>query len=877
MVVPAQAWPLSAAPNTEPEANGPAPARPWTCRRAFPLTSKLVAAVQRRWPHLHSRDTDRSGLRCFRVFEPPRDDFANNAIRTAKYTFWSFLPLNLWEQLHRVSNVYFLLIAILEFIPAVSSVSPTDWMPLLVVVSANLLKEGNEDRRRAKQDTEVNHQAVLHVDADRGVVRPLRWQDIRVGHLLVLHEDSPVPADVIVVATADKAGGLVYIDTAQLDGETNLKSKESVEFSHKALTAALPDGALPSLTDVPPDHLQFLRGLTVECEQPNARLDKFTGCVKWSDGQSEAISNKQVVYRGCTVRNTKWVYALVVYTGMETKLMKNSVAKKLKRTTLDRSSDQYVIGLFGLQFGLCFLAAVCSAIWIANHESPRPWYIDTQWSVGAAIGLNIWTFMILMASLIPISLNVSAEVIKLFHARFINWDDQMLYVDPVTQQPMPAKARTSNLGEDLGRIEYIFSDKTGTLTQNMMEFMKCSIAGVAFGTGTTEIGRAAAMREGRVVKEEPRPPELRLERGNNFYDPRMSFGQWRSRSDAAPIERFFQLLAVCHTVMAKPREGAEEDEAVWTPDNVGYQASSPDEEALVMGAKGQGFWFKRRSYRECYVELGDGTVACYTLLAVNEFNSTRKRMSVVVQTPDGRTLLMVKGADSVVFERLKSGQPHVTATAEHLMDFANEGLRTLVVAERELSEEEFMDWKMRYDKAFQATADRDQLLDEVAEDLERDLELVGATAIEDKLQDGVPATIQKLRAAGIQVWILTGDKVETAINIAMACNLIHPSMHIAKVTLPDQLEGAATSEAERRAAVEQQLSDAVAFEKGLTAERALVIDGASLKYALAQEEGVGAEDGLMLQFTNTCASVVCSRVSPKQKADVVSLVRTKHD
>eukprot|EP00667_Euglena_gracilis_P010796 EG_transcript_11004 len=428
--------------------------------------SDLGASIRQGWYRLVGRGVDEGAARRFAAFEPIGEVFADNVIQTAKYTPLTFLPLNLWEQFHRISNVYFLLIAILEFIPSISSVSPTGWIPLMFVLGANLVKEGTEDMRRAKLDKEINHQEVLHVDPDQGAIRPLLWMDIRVGHVLVLHDDNPVPADVIVLATADKVGGLVYIDTAQLDGETNLKSKESVEFIHKALTANMPDGVQQKLTDIPPEHLELMRSLMVECEPPNARLDKFTGSVTGSDGQTHSMSNKQVVYRGCTVRNTKWVYALVVYTGMETKLMKNSVAKKLKRTTLDRSSDQYIIGLFCLQFCLCLLAAGCSALWISNHDSPRPWYIDTQWSVGAAIGLNIWTFMILMASLIPISLNISAEIVKLYHARFINWDDRMVYIDPATKQPVPAKARTSNLGEDLGRIEYVFSDKTGTLTQN---------------------------------------------------------------------------------------------------------------------------------------------------------------------------------------------------------------------------------------------------------------------------------------------------------------------------------------------------------------------------------------------------------------------------
>eukprot|EP00667_Euglena_gracilis_P024364 EG_transcript_28006 len=200
----------------------------------------MASTLKQWWRRLFGRGVDDGGLRQYHAFEPPREEFADNVIRTAKYTLLTFLPLNLWEQFHRISNIYFLLVAILQFIPDISSVSPTAWMPLLFVLGVNMLKEGIEDRRRAKQDKEINNQEVLHVDPDHGGISPLTWKDIRVGHVLVLHDDSPLPADIIVLATADKVAGLVYIDTVQLDGETNLKSKESVEFSHKALTAALP-------------------------------------------------------------------------------------------------------------------------------------------------------------------------------------------------------------------------------------------------------------------------------------------------------------------------------------------------------------------------------------------------------------------------------------------------------------------------------------------------------------------------------------------------------------------------------------------------------------------------------------------------------------
>lgn len=238
------------------------------------------------------------------------------------------------------------------------------------------------------------------------------------------------------------------------------------------------------------------------------------------------------------------------------------------------------------------------------------------------------------------------------------------------------------------------------------------------------------------------------------------------------------LLAVCHTVIPEVKDG-----------KMVYQASSPDEAALVSGAELLGYRFHTRKPKSVFVDV-NGRDEEFEILNVCEFNSSRKRMSVLVRGPDGKIKLYCKGADTVIYERLGAKQEVDEATLVHLEDYATEGLRTLCLAYRDVPEGEYREWAGLYDNAAAQLQGRSEALDQVAEIIERDLVLLGATAIEDRLQDGVPDTIHTLQQAGIKVWILTGDRQETAINIGLSCRLISESMNLVIINTETQTETA---------------------------------------------------------------------------------------
>ncbi|KDN40109.1 hypothetical protein RSAG8_08309, partial [Rhizoctonia solani AG-8 WAC10335] len=350
---------------------------------------------------------------------------------------------------------------------------------------------------------------------------------------------------------------------------------------------------------------------------------------------------------------------------------------------------------------------------------------------------DILTFVILYNNLIPISLIVTMEVVKYQQAQLINSDLDMYYAKTDT----PALCRTSSLVEELGQIEYIFSDKTGTLTCNEMEFRQASIAGVAYSDVVDESKRGEVDENGQVTVGQRTFAELReLERAEGLTGGMSAGGSGGSGGgkEVFVIREFLSLLAVCHTVIPEMRG-----------EKMVYQASSPDEAALVAGAELLGYKFYQRKPKSVFVEIG-GVSQQFDILNVCEFNSTRKRMSTVVRGPDGKIKLYCKGADTVILERLSKNQPYTEQTLVHLEDYATEGLRTLCLAMREIPEAEYQQWSVLYDQAAATINGRGDALDKAAEIIEKEMFMLGATAIEDKLQEGVPETIHTLQMAGIK-------------------------------------------------------------------------------------------------------------------------------
>ncbi|XP_029359259.1 phospholipid-transporting ATPase ID isoform X2 [Echeneis naucrates] len=770
--------------------------------------------------------------------------YASNCIVTSKYNIITFLPVNLFEQFQEVANTYFLFLLILQLIPQISSLSWfTTIVPLALVLSITAVKDATDDYFRHKSDSQVNNrQSQVLI---RGYLQNEKWMNVRVGDIIKLENNQFVAADLLLLSSSEPHG-LCYIETAELDGETNMKVRQSI-----SVTAELGD----------PNNLASFNGEVV-CEPPNNKLDRFCGTLYWRD-KKYTLTNQNMLLRGCVLRNTEACYGLVIFAGPDTKLMQNSGRTKFKRTSIDRLMNTLVLWIFGFLVCMGVILAVGNAVWEREvgslFQSYLPWNPPVDNFLFNAF-LSFWSYVIILNTVVPISLYVSVEVIRLGHSYFINWDQHMF----CSQCNTAAEARTTTLNEELGQVEYIFSDKTGTLTQNIMSFNKCSINGQTYGEVTDPLG--------------PQPKRLDFTPFNPLADPDFCFCDDSLLESVkvgdAHTHEFFRLLSLCHTVMS---EELSEGELV-------YKAQSPDEGALVTAARNFGFVFRSRT-PGTITTTEMGRPVTYTLLAILDFNNIRKRMSVIVRNPEGRIRLYCKGADTVLLERLHPcNQELMNITSDHLNEYAADGLRTLALAYKDLSEEEWEIWSESHSCADKATDYREDRLAAAYEQIEQDMMLLGATAIEDKLQEGVPETIAVLSLANIKIWVLTGDKQETAVNIGYSCKMLTDDMTEVFIISGHTVQSVRQ---ELRRARERmiELSRIRDGEKGqqsstpphssnlmenISGEFALIINGHSLAHAL--------EADMELEFVLTacaCKAVICCRVTPLQKALVVELIK-KH-
>ncbi|NWI62084.1 AT8B3 ATPase, partial [Todus mexicanus] len=690
-----------------------------------------------------------------------------------------------------------------------------------------------------------------------------KWRDIRVGDIVRLRKESFIPADMLLLCSSEPSS-LCYLETADIDGETNLKFRQALLVTHQELVSEESMAAFDG---------------RVTCEEPNSRMHSFTGTLQWR-GETYSLDSERILLRGCKLRNTDVCYGLVIYAGFDSKIMRNCGKIKHKKTKLDRMMDRLVIIIFLALLVTSLCLAIASWFWAKKFQEKHG-YLSALYkhtTPAQQAFFNFWGFMILLSIIIPMSMYITLEFIYLVNSFFINWDLEMYYA----ARDIPAKARSTSLNDQLGQIEYIFSDKTGTLTQNVMSFKKCCINGTIYGNGCWVQGSGLTWSH----------------HGKKKLDFRNTTLLEAARRDSDPVLReFLRLLALCHTVMVEEKG-----------DQLVYQAASPDEEALVLAAKSLGYIFLARTQDTITIsELG--VKRTYKLLAMLDFNSDRKRMSVLVRDPQGTIRLYTKGADTVILERLQRRGPVETVTETALDGFAKETLRTLCMASKEVEENDYSVWSRRHHEASVLLQNRAQELDKLYEEMEQDLQLLGATAIEDKLQDGVPETIQLLKLGNIKVWVLTGDKQETAMNIGYACKLLTDHMEILEEKEISSAPTTPSSHSEILKAYWMRKNNLSGSREApcsgclcqqhpepASNKRALIISGDLLDRILQTGEvlqepgrlwrwlpccraaGSQEQDGLEKAFVDlatSCQAVICCRVTPKQKALIVQLVK-KH-
>ncbi|CAO2162165.1 unnamed protein product [Urochloa humidicola] len=761
------------------------------------------------------------------VVGEPSPEFAGNAIRTAKYSLLTFLPRNLFEQFRRLSYVYFLAITVLNQLPQVAVFGRgASVLPLAFVLFVTAVKDAYEDFRRHRSDRQENNRlASVLAPGTAGDFQPKRWKHIRVGDVVRVGSSETLPADMVLLATSDPTG-VAHVQTVNLDGETNLKTRYAkqetqVRFSQNG-------GAFGIL----------------RCERPNRNIYGFQANLE-IDGKRVSLGPSNIVLRGCELKNTMWAIGVVVYAGKETKAMLNSSGAPSKRSRLEMQLNRETVILSIMLIGMCTTASVLAGIWLLNHRGElelTQFFREKDYTTGKnynyyGVGMQIFiTFLmavIVYQVIIPISLYISMELVRLGQAYFMGADKDLY--DESSRSKF--QCRALNINEDLGQIRYVFSDKTGTLTENKMVFQCASIRGVDYSLGQDTGGYSVVVGDHlwtpkMAVKTDARLMKLLRDSGKN--------------EEAKLVLEFFLALAACNTIVPLVLDTRDHKQKM-----IDYQGESPDEQALAYAAASYGIVLVERTSGYIVIDfLGDRQR--FDILGLHEFDSDRKRMSVIVGCPDSTIKLYVKGADSSIFgiTNKSSELDIVRATEAHLHKYSSLGLRTLVVGIRELSQSEFEQWQLAYENASTAVLGRGNLLRSVAANIECNVHILGATGIEDKLQDGVPEAIESLRQADIKIVINNNSKESCQRSLVDALATIK----------------------KLRAASSIGTLDPVLTSEASSVTIALIVDGNSLVYILEtelQEE--------LFKLATQCSVVLCCRVAPLQKAGIVALIKNRTD
>ena len=765
----------------------------------------------------------------------------SNKEENHKYNAFLFLPIVLFNQFRQFGNFFYLLLSISQFIPQFQvGFIFTYISPLCMVVFFSMGKELYDDIKRRIQDKRTNSTLIttLRLNPDNWNISKIKKKacDLKIGDIIELDKDNRVPADIIVLKTFNESeDNQSFIRTDQLDGETDWKLRKA-----------------PGITQSKSERDLVHTNGYIEYEPPSKLIYNFQGVLKCQNDQgifcSEALNLENTMWATTVVASLK-VIGIIIYTGKETRAQMNSSTPKYKIGILDQELNRANVYLFFIMFGLSVILTVLKGITF----SLTPLFVFIK-------------FIILFCAIIPIALRVNLDVSK-------SWLSYSISKDKSIPETI---ARNSTIPEELGRISYIFSDKTGTLTKNEMIFKKIAMENDQFGEESFDELKS-------ILSDECQSCDAPLLDIYNLVNDNID-SSINSLADKSNI-----ILEKSDDIEEKPSKAFRKQKRIIrernklirdtiasmvlcnnvTPTESGYQASSPDEIALVKFADRLNMRLIHRTDKEIKINNSANKIEEYEILANFPFSSDTKRMGIILKNKQyGHIIYYLKGAENVMMKFVK--KDYIGYIKENAENLATKGLRTLVLTEKLLSQEEFDKWNIEYSQALIDMDNRKESIARAVSKLENNMDFLCVTGVEDLLQNEVATTIDNMRNAGMKVWMLTGDKVETATCISISAGLKSKNQKIFTIRYDDLSNyDEKTDENQKIQKLNELFQE---YNKKIETDPHLfIIDGDSLDLALKHCEE------RFFQTSMKALSVVCCRCSPTQKRIIVKTIKKYTD
>lgn len=698
----------------------------------------------------------------------------DNYVRTHRYTILTFIPLTLLENYRILTNVYFLIVLIFSILPT----SPVNFLftlvPILVVLLVSMIKAGVEDYFKYRHD-QIRNKAPVKIFKNGKWVDSIS-RDIKAGDIVMFVDDQMILCDLLYITSSNERQTANF-SVSELNGETSVHTI----LPHRSFKGK----SFPECINK--------HDYKIQLGKPDSDLYKFNATLIGRESHGLSIDN--FLLRGSVVKYTDYVIGCAVRTGHDTKIMKNLIHPPSKLTKFDKDINGLIIFVFSIKIFFVFLMSGMCAYYEDSEKFPL--IKDAITSKGQSFLDAFLQYFVLLSYLIPVSLMVSIEAVRLYIMLTISIDIHLF-----DSKKGGCKPHNSNLSGNLGIVTHVLSDKTGTLTENVMQM------------------RMYADKNGVFSVEDIL--------GNN-----------KAIDDSMELILAF---AVCNSVLIyeNPRTKLLE-----------YSSDNADESALADFASKCNVRLVKRDPECLVLKVGDRKIA-YDIISTIPFTSERKRMTIVLRERNSKeAIVFSKGSDSVMYGLSKDKLYY-----DQVNNFATAGLRTLVFCIRVLSENETSQWISMYNRATSLVQNREAELYEAAKMIESDMHCIGVSAVEDKLQPYVPEAIYWLRKANIKVWVLTGDKLETAVEIGRTSSIILPDSEVIILSAQDD------------SSLELQVKNYIRnFHR--FRDPIIIFTDFSTDYLLREKsEGI-------LYLLNHSKSAIFSRATPLQKSMITELINSQ--